>query len=144
MREPSTSLHVRPNPRLHAELPYAAKGSLMSSSGRGSRLGTRFGPYELRSLLGVGGMGEVYEAYDRVKGRSVALKVLRPELAADPSFQERFWRESRMAARLQDPHVVPVHDFGTIDGALFIDMRLVKGASLKVRKDELRRRFDAS
>jgi serine/threonine protein kinase len=103
----------------------------MSSTDRGSRLGTQFGPYELRSLIGVGGMGEVYQAYDTIKGRSVAVKVLRPELAADPSFQERFWRESRMAARLQDPHVVPVHDFGSIDGVLFIDMRLVKGASLR-------------
>jgi serine/threonine protein kinase len=108
----------------------------MSSTDRGARLGTRFGPYELRSLIGVGGMGEVYEAYDTIKGRSVALKVLRRELAADPSFQERFWRECRMTARLQDPHVVPVHDFGSIDGVLFIDMRLVKGASLRDLLDQ--------
>ena len=103
----------------------------MSSKYRGSRLGTPFGPYELRSLIGVGGMGEVYRAYDTSKGRMVAVKVLRTELAADPIFQERFRRESRMAARLQEPHVIPVHDFGDIGGALFIDMRLVDGGSLK-------------
>jgi serine/threonine protein kinase len=103
----------------------------MSSTYRGSRLGTRFGPYELRSLIGVGGMGEVYRAYDTVKGRMVAVNVLRTEMATDASFQERFRRESRMAARLQEPHVIPVHDFGDIGGVLFIDMRLVDGGSLK-------------
>jgi serine/threonine protein kinase len=103
----------------------------MSLPNRGSRLGTRFGPYELRSLIGAGGMGEVYRAYDTTKDRMVALKLVRTELAADPSFQERFRRESRTAARLQEPHVIPVHDFGEIDGVLFIDMRLVNGGSLK-------------
>jgi len=107
----------------------------MASPHGGSRLGTRFGPYELNSLIGVGGMGEVYRAYDTTKDRTVAVKVLRAEMAVDPGFQERFRRESRMAARLQEPHVIPVHDFGDIDGVLYIDMRLVEGASLK---DELR------
>ncbi|SEH48163.1 serine/threonine protein kinase [Mycolicibacterium rutilum] len=103
----------------------------MSSPNGGSRLGTRFGPYELKSLIGVGGMGEVYRAYDTAKERTVAIKLLRPDMASDPNFQERFRRESRVAARLQEPHVIPVHDFGDIDGVLYIDMRLVDGASLK-------------
>src|SRR5688500_19571444 len=79
----------------------------MTSANGGSRLGTTFGVYELQSLIGVGGMGEVYRAYDTVKERMVAVKLLRSEVAADPSYQERFRRETRMAARLQEPHVIP-------------------------------------
>jgi serine/threonine-protein kinase len=107
----------------------------MSSPGAGSRLGTQFGSYELQELIGLGGMGEVYRAYDTARERMVALKLLRTDMAADPSYRDRFRRESRIAARLQEPHVIPVHDFGEIDGVLYIDMRLVEGASVK---DELR------
>src|ERR1700687_5791478 len=103
----------------------------MASRYGGSRLGTLFGPYELQSLIGVGGMGEVYRAYDTVKGRIVAVKLLRAEMAADAGFQERFRRESRIAARLQEPHVIPVHDFGEINGVLYIDMRLVDGDNVQ-------------
>ncbi|OYD70976.1 serine/threonine-protein kinase [Rhodococcus sp. OK302] len=95
------------------------------------RSGTRFGVYELRRLLGRGGMGEVYEAYDTSKDRLVALKLLHRELAADPSFQARFRRESRLTAALNEPHVIPVHDWGEIDGVLYIDMRLVDGHTLR-------------
>jgi serine/threonine protein kinase len=109
----------------------------MTSQPENSRVGTMFGPYEIRSLIGAGGMGEVYRAYDTVKDRTVAVKLLRPVFAADRGFQDRFRRESRLAAQLQEPHVIPVHDWGEIDGVLYIDMRLVEGRSVSaVLSDE--------
>ncbi len=75
-------------------------------------------------------MGEVYEAYDTDKGRNVALKILADQYAQDERFRARFLRESHAAAILQEPHVVPIHDWGEIDGNLYIDMRLVQGQTL--------------
>ncbi|PZS28369.1 MAG: hypothetical protein DLM58_17135, partial [Pseudonocardiales bacterium] len=89
-----------------------------------------FGRYELHELLGRGGMGEVYRALDTVRERTVALKLLSKYLAEDESFKSRFRRESRMVARLNEPHIIPIHDFGEIEKQLFIDMRLVEGADL--------------
>ncbi|WP_207947985.1 serine/threonine-protein kinase [Metallococcus carri] len=100
-------------------------------SDRQDRAGTRFGPYELRSLIGRGGMGEVYQAYDTTKERTVALKLLPVDLARDPAYRARFRREALTAARLQEPHVIPIHDFGERDGVLYIDMRLVRGRNLR-------------
>lgn len=94
------------------------------------RTGTTLGPYAIEELLGRGGMGQVYRATDTRKGRTVALKLLNPEFADDQVFRDRFLRESRVAARMNDPHVVPIHDWGEIDGLLFIDMRLVTGRDL--------------
>ena len=93
-------------------------------------VGERFGPYILTAVLGRGGMGVVYRAFDTTKGRTVALKVLIPELATDRAFQDKFRRESKRAARLMEPHIIPIHDYGQIDGQLFIDMRLVEGIDL--------------
>ena len=61
-------------------------------------------------------MGEVYEAYDTDKGRTVALKILADEYSHDDKFRTRFQRESHAAAILQEPHVIPIHDWGEIDG----------------------------
>ena len=97
--------------------------------------GPRFGPYILTAVLGRGGMGVVYQAFDTVKGRTVALKVLVPELAEDHAFQDRFRRESKRAARLREPHIIPIHDYGQIEGQLFIDMRLVEGIDLATLLD---------
>jgi ABC-type amino acid transport substrate-binding protein/predicted Ser/Thr protein kinase len=91
---------------------------------------TPFGHYQLQKLIGRGGMGEVYRAYDTKTHRVVALKVLPHHLAEDATFQQRFRRESQAAAGLNDPHVVPIHGYGEIDGLLYLDMRLIEGRNL--------------
>jgi serine/threonine-protein kinase len=96
-----------------------------------SRVGTVFGKYKITGVLGKGGMGEVYEAYDNEIGRAVALKIIKSEYANDRTYRTRFERESHCAAMLQEPHVIPIHGFGEIDGSLFIDMRLVRGTDLQ-------------
>ncbi len=95
-----------------------------------SREGSQFGPYRLRRLVGRGGMGDVYEAEDTVRERIVALKLMSQTLSDDPVFRSRMQREARTAGRLQEPHVVPIHDFGEIEGQLYVDMRLIDGKDL--------------
>jgi serine/threonine protein kinase len=87
----------------------------------------QFGPYRLEFLLGRGGMGEVFRAFDTEHERIVALKRLAPHLADDPQFRTRFKQEARLAARLRNPHIIAIHRFGELDGHLFIDMRFVDG-----------------
>ena len=93
--------------------------------------GTPFGRYRLVEVLGRGGMGEVWRAFDTVTERTVAVKVLPAHLAGDEGFQQRFLREAKAAASLNEPHVVPIYDFGEIDGRLFVAMRLVDGHDLQ-------------
>lgn len=90
-----------------------------------------FGRYRLERLIGRGGAGEVWEALDRVTMRKVALKRLSAERADDEQYRTRFLREAKLAARLADPHVIPIHQWGEYDGRLFIDMRLVEGMDLQ-------------
>ena len=92
--------------------------------------GTPFGHYRLMELLGRGGTGEVWQAFDTTTDRVVALKVLPAHLTDDATFQERFRREARAAAGLNEPHVVPIHGFGELDGRLYLDMGLVAGRGL--------------
>ena len=96
--------------------------------------GHALGHYQIDSLLGMGGMGEVYLADDVRHQRRVALKLLRPEVAYSLG-SERFLREIEIASRLRHPHILPVYDSGDLDGALFFVMPLVEGESLRARLD---------
>jgi eukaryotic-like serine/threonine-protein kinase len=87
--------------------------------------------YELRERIGQGGGSTVYRALDRRLGRDVAVKVLRAQLASDPTFVERFRREARAAASLSHPNIVSVHDWAEADGSYHIVMELVRGDDLK-------------
>ncbi|OBG56986.1 MULTISPECIES: serine/threonine-protein kinase [unclassified Mycobacterium] len=100
------------------------------TGGQGSRVGTMFGPYHLKRLLGRGGMGEVYEAEHTVKQWTVALKLMSHTFSQDPVFRKRMEREARITGRLLEPHVVPIHDYGEIDGQLYLEMRLIEGIDL--------------
>jgi ABC-type transport system substrate-binding protein len=93
--------------------------------------GSELAGYRIESLLGRGGMGVVYRAHDLALDRNVALKLLAPELAEDGRFRERFLRESRLAASLDHPAIVPIYDAGEVAGQLYIAMRLVEGTDLK-------------
>ncbi|WP_232662895.1 serine/threonine-protein kinase [Pseudonocardia sp. TRM90224] len=95
-----------------------------------------FGRYRLDELLGRGGMGDVYRAFDTETERDVAVKRLRPELAQEKTYRERFQRESKIVSRLNEPHIIPVHNFGEINGWLYIEMRLVKGLDLAALLDQ--------
>jgi serine/threonine protein kinase len=92
--------------------------------------GTRLGSYEVRSLLGTGGMGEVYRARDSRLGRDVALKLLPPEMATDPNRLKRFQREARAVAALNHPHIVTIHSVEEAEGRHFLTMELVEGVAL--------------
>jgi predicted Ser/Thr protein kinase len=93
--------------------------------------GSRLGPYEILSLLGAGGMGEVYRARDTRLGREVAVKVLPSRLSADPERLRRFEKEARSASSLNHPNVVTVYDIGESGGTSFIAMELVDGRTLR-------------
>ena len=102
-------------------------GGLLAGLGPGSRVGG----YRLEEQVGAGGMAVVFRARDERLGRRVALKVLAPALAADAGFRARFLRESRAAAAVDDPHIIPVHEAGEAGGVLFIAMRLVPGGDVR-------------
>ncbi|MGB9303014.1 MAG: protein kinase [Mycobacterium sp.] len=89
-----------------------------------------FGRYRLIELIGQGGMGTVYKAHDTVMRRDVAIKVLPPELVTEPGYADRFRREAYMAAKLTEPHIIPIHDAGEIDGQLYLVMPVIKGTDL--------------
>jgi serine/threonine protein kinase/predicted esterase len=92
--------------------------------------GTKFGPYEIQSLLGAGGMGEVYRALDTRLQRTVAIKVLPAHLSSNPELHERFAQEAKSISGLQHPNICVVHDVGSQDGVDFMVMEYVAGQTL--------------
>src|SRR5712691_1965069 len=94
-------------------------------------IGSRFAGFRIIEFLGRGGMGVVYRAEDERLGRNLALKILAPELAEDEAFRRRFVRESKMAASIDHPNVIPIYAAGDADGLLYIAMRYVAGSDLK-------------
>jgi eukaryotic-like serine/threonine-protein kinase len=95
--------------------------------------GTRLGPYEIVSMLGAGGMGEVYRARDTRLDRAVAIKVLPAAVAHDAQFRERFDREARVISRLTHPHICTLYDVGEHEGMAFLAMELIDGETLATR-----------
>src|SRR5215210_2113179 len=93
--------------------------------------GTTVGGYRIDALVGEGATGTVYAAHEPGLDRRVALKVLAPQLAADVRFRERFLRESRLAASLEHPNMIPIYAAGEADGALYLAMRFVAGSDLR-------------
>src|SRR5688500_9672177 len=106
------------------------------------RAGSRFGRYDLLSVLGRGGMGVVYDAFDPQLGRHVALKTLPPEVAGDAGRLARFVREARAASALNHPNVVAVYEIGRdtvgAEEVHFIAMEMVAGKTLRATLDESR------
>jgi serine/threonine protein kinase len=94
-------------------------------------VGDEFAGYRVRSVLGRGGMSVVYQAENLRLSSVIALKVLAPELASDDVFRARFLEESRIAASLNHPNVIPIYDMGSQDDLLYIAMRYVSGTDLR-------------
>ncbi len=93
--------------------------------------GNEFGPrYRIEALLGQGGMGAVYKAYDRELNRVVALKLVRPELTADPTIMQRFKQELLLASRISHKNILRIHDLGAVERVKFISMAYVEGKDL--------------
>src|SRR5262245_34304518 len=94
-------------------------------------IGTEYLGYRIDALIGRGGMGVVYRAYDLRLKRNVALKLIAPELSQDESFRRRFLAESELAASLDHPNVIPIYNAGEHEGQLYLAMRYVEGSDLK-------------
>ncbi len=94
-------------------------------------IGKKFGRYEIRSLIGSGGMGEVYSAYDEELNRNVALKILNSDYAGDETKKSRFRREARAASALNHPNIITIYEIGEVDGEMFMATELIDGKTLR-------------
>ncbi|MEQ1631792.1 MAG: serine/threonine-protein kinase [Planctomycetota bacterium] len=108
--------------------------------GEGTDMPERLGDYRITGLLGRGGMGTVYLAYQEELEREVALKVLAPAWSSDPTMRQRFRAEARATAALHHRHIVPIYDYGEAQGRLFFAMERVDGLSLDKHINAARRR----
>jgi serine/threonine protein kinase len=95
--------------------------------------GRRFGPYEIISLIGAGGMGEVYRAIDTRLDRTVAIKILPPGLSSNPALRERFEREARAISALSHPNICALYDVGSADSTEYLVMEYLEGETLADR-----------
>jgi len=115
------------------ERPPAEAAELLGEMCAGSRVGQSLGRYQLLSLLGAGGMGEVYRARDTHLEREVAIKILPPALASNAEALARFKREARAVAALSHPNILAIHDFGSEHGVTYAVMELLEGETLRAR-----------
>ncbi|MGE3807223.1 MAG: protein kinase [Gemmataceae bacterium] len=128
------------NPRLHRRLsdlnipsaPENVNLDFLSAAQQPQELG-RFGSYRVLEVLGVGGMGVVLLVEDPALERRLAIKVMKPELAAEHENRQRFLREARAAAAVEHPSIVPIYQVGEVDGVPFLAMPLLRGESLNAR-----------
>ena len=107
------------------------QGQGAAAIGQMPRVGSEFASYRIQGVLGRGGMSVVFRADNLRLGNEVALKVLSAELSENDAFRERFVRESRLAASINHPNIIPIYDAGEEDGLLYIAMRYVAGSDLK-------------
>jgi serine/threonine-protein kinase len=98
-----------------------------------SHIGTDLGPYHIEAVIGRGGMGVVYLATHTGLERRVALKLLTPDYADDEAFRARFLRESKLAASIDHPNIIPIYDAGEVEGTYYLAMRYVEGTDLQQR-----------
>ena len=110
---------------VHDEETFASTGSPLGGAG------VDFGPrYHVESLIGQGGMGKVFKAYDKELGRTVAIKMVRTDLMADPEAMQRFKKELLLASKISHKNILRIHDLGEADGVKFISMAYVEGEDL--------------
>jgi Tol biopolymer transport system component len=134
LREVESLIAQESSAEAFMRVPAAAlAGSIGFEQPRAALVGARFGSYTIRSLLGVGGMGEVYRAQDDTLGREVAIKLLSPAFTAEPERRARFEREARMLATLNHPHIGAIYGVEEADGVRGLILELVEGVTLAER-----------
>src|SRR3984885_14648720 len=121
----------KPAPPRKKPAPPASAASAPAAPAPGADSARAIAGYLLEEQIGEGGMAVVYRARDERLDRHVALKLLAPALTADPGFRQRFIRESRSAAAVDHPNIIPIYEAGDVGGSLFIAMRYVQGGDVR-------------